>query len=252
MKSIKARKQRKSFFNAPLHKRQTNISSHLEENLLMKYDRRSVPLITGDTVKVMRGIYKGHESKVAKIHVKKYRVEVEGVTITKADGKKIAKPVHPSNLLITKLNLTDKWRRNNLEKKVSAETKKDIEAEGKQQLIELENERKQEEARLAAEKKAEEEEEEEEEEEDVVEEEDIKEEPVVDKEEDIKEGPVVVKEKDIKEKPVVVDKKPDSKKKTEDSPELDDASDSDKKKTPQTKNKSEGKKKKEDDKEETS
>jgi len=228
MKSIKARKQRKSFFNAPLHKRQTNISSHLEENLLMKYDRRSVPLITGDTVKVMRGIYKGHESKVAKIHVKKYRVEVEGVTITKADGKKIAKPVHPSNLLITKLNLTDKWRRNNLEKKVSAETKKDIEAEAKQQIIELENERKQEEARLAAEKKAEED----------VEEEDINEEPVVE-------------EEDIKEKPVVVDKKPDSKKKTEDSPELDDALDSNKKKTPQTKNKSEGKKKKEDDKEET-
>ena len=196
----------------------------------MKYDRRSVPLITGDTVKVMRGIYKDHESKVAKIHVKKYRVEVEGVTITKADGKKIAKPVHPSNLLITKLNLTDKWRRNNLEKKVSAETKKDIEEEAKQQIIELENERKQEEARLAAEKK---------EEEDVVE------------EEEVKEKPVVVKKEEIKEKPVVVDKKPDSKKKTEDSPELDDASDSDKKKTPQTKNKSEGKKKKEDDKEET-
>ncbi|RLF59695.1 MAG: 50S ribosomal protein L24 [Thermoplasmata archaeon] len=223
MKSIKARKQRKSFFNAPLHKRQNNISSHLEENLLMKYDRRSVPLITGDTVKVMRGIYKGHESKVATIHVKKYRVEVEGVTITKADGKKIAKPVHPSNLLITKLNLTDKWRRNNLEKKVSAETKKDIEAEGKQQLIELEKERKQEEARLAAEKKAEKEEDEE-----------------------------VVEEEDIKEEPTVVDKKIDSKIKTEDSPELDDASDSNKKKTPQTKNKSEGKKKKEDDKEETS
>lgn len=223
MKSIKARKQRKSFFNAPLHKRQNNISSHLEENLLMKYDRRSVPLITGDTVKVMRGIYKGHESKVAKIHVKKYRVEVEGVTITKADGKKIAKPVHPSNLLITKLNLTDKWRRNNLEKKVSAETKKDIEAEAKQQIIELENERKQEEARLAAEKKAEEEEDED-----------------------------VVEEEDIKEEPTVVDKKIDSKTKTEDSPELDDASDSNKKKTPQTKNKSEGKKKKEDDKEETS
>ena len=185
----------------------------------MKYDRRSVPLITGDTVKVMRGIYKGHESKVATIHVKKYRVEVEGVTITKADGKKIAKPVHPSNLLITKLNLTDKWRRNNLEKKVSAETKKDIEAEAKQQIIELENERKQEEARLAAEKKAEEED---------------------------------VEEEDIKEEPTVVYKKIDSKTKTEDSPELDDASDSNKKKTPQTKNKSEGKKKKEDYKEETS
>jgi len=163
MKSIKARKQRKAYFNAPLHIKQKNISSHLEENLLLKYDRRSVPLISGDTVKITRGAFKGHEDKVADIHVKKYRVEVEGVTITKADGKKIAKPLHPSNLIITKLNLTDKWRRKNLESKVSAETKKEIEAEAKQQLKEAELERKRiEEERLAAEAevvKAEEEEE---------------------------------------------------------------------------------------------
>jgi len=160
MKSVKARKQRKAFYNAPLHKKQKSIASHLEENLLLKYDQRSVPLITGDTVKVMRGVFKGHEDKVAKIHVKDYRVEVEGVTITKADGKKIAKPLHPSNLLITKLNLTDKWRRNNLERKVSEDTKKEIEAEAKQQLIEQEKERKRlEEEQLAAEKEAEAEEE---------------------------------------------------------------------------------------------
>ena len=151
MKSGKARKQRKAYFNAPLHKKQKNISSHLEENLLLKYDRRSVPLITGDTVKVLRGAYKGHEDKVAHIHVKDYQVEVEGATITKADGKKIAKPLHPSNLLITKLNLTDKWRRKNLESKVSSETKKEIEAEAKQQLkeAELEQKQKEEEQRAA-------------------------------------------------------------------------------------------------------
>jgi large subunit ribosomal protein L24 len=152
---MKARKQRKAYFNAPIHVKQNNISAHLEENLLLKYDRRSVPLISGDTVKIMRGSYKGHEDKVAKIHVKEFRIEVEGVTITKADGKKIAKPLHPSNLLITKLNLTDKWRRQNLERKVSAETKKEIEAEAKQQLIEAEEEKKQrEEARLAEEAEA--------------------------------------------------------------------------------------------------
>jgi large subunit ribosomal protein L24 len=152
MKSIKARKQRKAYFNAPIHVKQKNISAHLEENLLLKYDRRSIPLISGDTVKIMRGSFKGHEDKVAQIHVKDFRVDVEGVTITKADGKKIAKPLHPSNLLITKLNLTDKWRRQNLERKVSAETKKEIEAEAKQQIIDAEEEKKQrEEARLAEE-----------------------------------------------------------------------------------------------------
>ena len=107
MKSIKARKQRKELFNAPLHKKRKWISAHLEENLLLKYDRRAISVIKGDTVKVMRGSFKGHEDKVAGVNVSKRYVEIEGLTMTKADGKKIAKSIHASNLLITKLDLTD-------------------------------------------------------------------------------------------------------------------------------------------------
>ena len=111
MKSKRPGKQRKILFNAPLHKKRKWLSSHLEENLLLKYDKRSMPVIKGDTVKVMRGSYRVHEDKVAKIDVKSGYVEIEGVTIIKADGKKIPKLLHASCLLITKLNLTDKWRR---------------------------------------------------------------------------------------------------------------------------------------------
>jgi len=141
MKSSKARKQRKAFFNAPLHQRRKQIGSHLEENLLLKYDKRRVPIVQGDTVKIMRGAFKGHENKVTGIHLKKHLVEIEGVTITKADGKQVAKPVHPSNLLITKLNLTDKWRRQRLEEGLSSETKKEIEKEATVQIKQLEEER---------------------------------------------------------------------------------------------------------------
>ncbi|HEC89859.1 MAG TPA: 50S ribosomal protein L24, partial [Thermoplasmatales archaeon] len=105
MKSIKPRKQRKQLYNAPLHKKRKWIAAHLSENLLLKYNRRSIPVIKGDTVKIMRGAFKGHEDKVTSVNVKKGFVEVEGVTLTKADGKKVARPIHPSNLLITKLNL---------------------------------------------------------------------------------------------------------------------------------------------------
>ncbi|MDG6219157.1 MAG: 50S ribosomal protein L24, partial [Candidatus Thermoplasmatota archaeon] len=147
MRSTKARKQKKAFFNAPLHQRRKHLSSHLEENLLLKYDKRNIPLIKGDTIKIMRGTFKGHENKVTKIHLKKHLVEVEGVTITKADGKQVAKPIHPSNLLITKLNLTDKWRRQRLEEGLSSETKKEIEKEASVQLKELDEERKAEEER---------------------------------------------------------------------------------------------------------
>jgi len=144
MRSKKPRKQRKQLFNAPLHKKRRWIASHLAENLLLKYDRRSMPVIKGDTVKVMRGSFKGHEDKITQVNVKRRSVEIEGVTMLKADGKKIAKPVHPSNLLITKMNLTDNWRREKLEHGLPEETKKEIEKEAEEQLKEMELEKQRE------------------------------------------------------------------------------------------------------------
>jgi large subunit ribosomal protein L24 len=142
MKSIKSRKQRKELFNAPIHKRRKWISAHLEENLLLKYDKRGVPVIKGDTVRVMRGSFKGHEDKVVHVNIRRRQVEIEGMTMTKADNKKIAKPIHASNLMITKLNLTDKWRRSKLESGLSEETKKEIEKEAKEQIKEATEEKK--------------------------------------------------------------------------------------------------------------
>ena len=134
MTSIKPRKQRYILYNAPLHKKRKWISSHLAENLLLKYDRRSLPVVKGDTVKVMRGNYRGHEDKISKVNVRDQTVEIEGVTITTAKGTKIAKPIHASTLLITKLNITDKWRRRKLESGLSETTKKEIEKEAAEQL----------------------------------------------------------------------------------------------------------------------
>jgi len=151
MKSLKSRKQRKEYFNAPLHKRRKWMSAHLEENLLLKYDRRRVPVIKGDTVKVMRGSFKGHEDKVSHVNVRRRQIEVEGLVMTKADGKKIAKPIHASNLLITKLNLTDRWRREKLERDLSEDVKKDIEREAKEQISEVEKIEKEEKKSLAKE-----------------------------------------------------------------------------------------------------
>jgi large subunit ribosomal protein L24 len=145
MKSINPSKQRREIFNAPLHRRRKWIAAHLEENLLLKYDKRALPIVKGDTVIVMRGSFKGHEDKVVKVNVKKKSIEIEGITMSKADGNKIAKPIHPSNLLITKLNLTDKWRRRKLERGLSEETKKEIEKEAEEQIKEEEIKRKEEE-----------------------------------------------------------------------------------------------------------
>ena len=154
MISTKPRKQRKELYNAPQHIKRKGISSHLEENLLLKYDKRSASVVKGDTVKVMRGSFKGHEDKVAKVNINKRNIEIEGITMSKADGNKIAKPIHASNVLITKLNLTDKWRRKKLERGLTEETKKEIEKEAEEQIKEVEEElkRKEEEAKDLEEK----------------------------------------------------------------------------------------------------
>jgi large subunit ribosomal protein L24 len=128
--------------NAPLHKKRKWISSHLAENLLLKYDRRSLPVVKGDTVKIMRGNYRGHEDKISKVNVRDQTVEIEGATITTAKGTKIAKPIHASTLLITKLNITDKWRRRKLESGLSETAKKEIEREAAEQLKAIEVEKK--------------------------------------------------------------------------------------------------------------
>lgn len=148
MMSMKPRKQRKHMFKAPLHNKRKFIAAHLDENLLLKYDKRAIPVVKGDTVRVMRGSFRGHEDKIVKVNVKKRHIEVEGITMSKADGNKIAKPIHSSNVIITKLNLTDKWRRRKLERGLSEETKKEIEAEAKEQIkIVEEEEKKKEEAK---------------------------------------------------------------------------------------------------------
>jgi large subunit ribosomal protein L24 len=157
MISIKPRKQRYLHYNAPLHKKRKWISSHLAENLLLKYDRRSVPVAKGDMVKVMRGNFRGHEDKISKVNIRDQTVEIEGVTITTAKGTKIAKPIHASNLLITKLNVTDKWRRQKLESGLAETTKKEIEKEAAEQLKAHEAEQKAEEEAAKAEEKLKEE-----------------------------------------------------------------------------------------------
>ena len=155
MRSINPGKQRRELFNAPLHKKRKWIAAHLEENLLLKYDKRALPIIKGDTIRVMRGSFRGHEDKVVKINVKKHSLEIEGITMSKADGNKIAKPVHPSNVLITKLNLTDKWRRKKLERGLSEEAKKEIEKEAEEQIKEVEEEQRKIEETKALEEEAE-------------------------------------------------------------------------------------------------
>ena len=115
--STKANKQRKARANAPLHKRKRMVAAHLSSALMSEYNVRSVPVRKGDTVKVLRGAkdFKTSEAKVASVDLKSCKIIIENVTIPKADGTQKPKPVDPSDVLITKLDLSDPWRKSKLD-----------------------------------------------------------------------------------------------------------------------------------------
>jgi len=46
-------------------------------------------------------------------------IEVDGVVLTKSDGKQVARRIHPSNVVITKLDLSDPKRKEKLESKLT-------------------------------------------------------------------------------------------------------------------------------------
>jgi large subunit ribosomal protein L24 len=76
------------------------LAAHLSEALRKKHGKRSIPVVKGDKVKVVRGQHKGRENKIE-------------------SGSKSLIPLKPSNVIITELNLEDKKRKAVLEGKAT-------------------------------------------------------------------------------------------------------------------------------------
>jgi len=108
--SKQPRKQRKARYNAPLHIRQKFMGARLSDELSKKYNTRSAHVIVGDTVTVMRGDFRNVSGKVESVDLKRGVIVVTGVISTKVDGSEVPRPIYPSNVLITGLNLKDKTR----------------------------------------------------------------------------------------------------------------------------------------------
>ena len=69
----------------------------------------------GDSVKIVRGEYRGIEGKISKIFSENAKLNVEGVTREKIKGGPAAPvPVDASKVMITALNLDDKARKKDL------------------------------------------------------------------------------------------------------------------------------------------
>lgn len=110
------KKQRKYLANAPLHIRKNFFSAHLSKELRKKYNRRSLPVRKNDTIKVLRGNFRGKTGKIEAINRKKIKVYIDTIQEVRKDGTKHFYPLHPSNLIITSLDLNDKKRKKILER----------------------------------------------------------------------------------------------------------------------------------------
>lgn len=125
VKSMKPKKQRKAHFNAPMHEKRKRMAARLQ---LAKPDARfagvrTVTVREGDIVQVTRGDHahggKRHGGKrkgspltgaVLRTDAEKGRVYIEGVTAKKADDREEAVPVHVSNVVVTQLDESDRFR----------------------------------------------------------------------------------------------------------------------------------------------
>jgi large subunit ribosomal protein L24 len=132
LKTIQPRKQHRMLHEAPSHVRSKLFSAPLSSTLKDTHKVSSIPVRTGDTVRIMRGDKKGVEGKVTKVDRSKYRLFVEGITREKVDGTAIQVPIHPSKVMITNLNLDDKRRRESLKVEAPKEAEKPAEAPEKE------------------------------------------------------------------------------------------------------------------------
>jgi len=100
-----------------MKKKISNISANLSESLSKDYGRKSVRIIKGDSVKIMRGEYKGVEGKVEKLNTVRSRLSIEGVQREKIKGGQVKVQIHSSNVQITSLHLDDDKRKKKLQGK---------------------------------------------------------------------------------------------------------------------------------------
>jgi large subunit ribosomal protein L24 len=109
------KKNNPKLLHLPSHLRDKRIGSTLSDNLREQYGTRSCRLIKGDTVRVVRGEYSGIEGKVEKVNTKRGTLSIEGIQREKVKGGNVKVQIHSSNLIITGLNLDDKYRKNKLQ-----------------------------------------------------------------------------------------------------------------------------------------
>lgn len=101
----------------PIHQRKRWMTARLTRELQLKHNRKRLSVVKGDSVRVIRGEFKGVEGEVTTVDRKTGRLAIDGVTREKADGSTMFYPLHPSKVEITKIQEKDSWRAKIMERR---------------------------------------------------------------------------------------------------------------------------------------
>lgn len=115
--SSRAAKQRKYRRNAPLHLKRRLLSAQLSPEMKGKYGAKSIPVREGDSVKILKGEFRGVTGKVNSVNLKEGTVHVDGAERTRKDGTKSFFPIMPSSLMISEAPMEDKKRAAHISRK---------------------------------------------------------------------------------------------------------------------------------------
>jgi large subunit ribosomal protein L24 len=96
------------------HQLDRMLGATLADELREQYKTRTLRVVKGDSVMVMRGEYKGRGGKVENVDTERGTLHIEGMQREKIKGGQVKVPIHASNVKITALNLSDKYRSNKL------------------------------------------------------------------------------------------------------------------------------------------
>ncbi|ABK77501.1 ribosomal protein L24 [Cenarchaeum symbiosum A] len=108
---MKATKMRnRQIYQASTRTRSMQVGSPLSKELRAKYGKRSVRVVEGDTVSVVRGEYKDIDGKVSHVDTESGSVAIEGIKKEKGKGDKFDVLIRASKVVVTGLNASDSWR----------------------------------------------------------------------------------------------------------------------------------------------
>ena len=116
-------------YRATYKTKSKQLGSALSKDLRKRYGKRSVRVVEGDSVTILRGEFKGVDGKVSQVSTDKSSVAMEGIKKEKTKGDKFDVFIHTSNLVVTSLNTEDKWRMAKLEGKNPSSQPKETKVE---------------------------------------------------------------------------------------------------------------------------